>query len=48
MVAVKVLKLTTIDIFKNPEVTKTALEELKRRRYKGLVYKALVGDRKAS
>lgn len=46
MVAAKTLTLTAIDIFKDPSVTATALEELKRRRGKDFVYEALVGDRK--
>jgi aminobenzoyl-glutamate utilization protein B len=47
MVAAKTMTLTVIDIFKNPAVTKTALDELNRRRGDGFVYDALVGDRKA-
>lgn len=46
MVAAKTLTLTAIDIFKDPSVTKTALEELRRRRGEGFIYEALVGDRK--
>lgn len=45
MVAAKTIALTALDIFKNPNVTKTALEELMRRRGEGFVYEALVGDR---
>ena len=47
MVAAKTMTLTAMDIFKNPAVTKTALDELNRRRGDGFVYDALVGDRKA-
>ena len=45
MVAAKTLTLTAMDIFKNPEVTQTALNELMRRRGNDFVYEALVGDR---
>ncbi|TDQ16348.1 aminobenzoyl-glutamate utilization protein B [Algoriphagus boseongensis] len=47
MVAAKTLTLTAMDIFKNPSVTSTALEELNKRRGPGFEYKALVGDRNA-
>ncbi|WP_268036868.1 amidohydrolase [Algoriphagus sp. PAP.12] len=47
MVAAKTLALTAADIFKNPEVTKAAKEELTRRQGEGFVYEALVGDRSA-
>ena len=45
LVAAKTLTLTAIDIFKDPSVTKAALEELTRRRGDDFVYEALVGDR---
>ncbi|WP_026951225.1 amidohydrolase [Algoriphagus mannitolivorans] len=47
MVAAKTLTLTAMDIFKNPSVTKTALEELNKRRGADFKYEALVGDREA-
>lgn len=47
MVAAKTLTLTAMDIFKDPSVTGTALEELNKRRGDDFEYKALVGDRKA-
>ena len=47
MVAAKTLTLTAMDIFKNPTVTKTALEELNKRRGADFTYEALVGDRQA-
>lgn len=47
MVAAKTLTLTAMDIFNNPSVTTTALEELNRRRGDGFVYDALVGNRTA-
>lgn len=46
MVAAKTMALTAMDIFNNPEVTKTAKEELLRRRGVDFIYEALVGDRK--
>lgn len=45
MVAAKTLTLTAIDIFKNPEVTTKALEELNTRRGADFKYEALTGDR---
>ena len=47
MVAAKTLTLTAMDIFKNPSVTKTALDELNKRRGADFKYEALVGDREA-
>ena len=46
MVAAKTITLTAMDIFQNPDVTKTAKEELLRRRGADFVYEALIGDRK--
>lgn len=45
MVAAKTIALTAVDIFKNPSVTKKALEELNRRRGDDFKYEALTGDR---
>jgi len=45
MVAAKTITLTAIDIFKDPAVTKKALEELNKRRGKDFKYEALTGDR---
>ena len=47
MVAAKTLTLTAMDIFKNPTVTKSALDELNKRRGADFNYEALVGDREA-
>lgn len=47
MVAAKTLALTAADLFKNPEVTKAAKEELTRRQGEGFEYEALVGSRTA-
>ena len=47
MVAAKTLTLTAIDLFKAPELTEKAKEELsKKRGGPGFVYEALLGDRK--
>lgn len=46
MVAAKTIALTAMDIFNNPELTKTAKDELLRRRGADFVYEALIGDRK--
>jgi aminobenzoyl-glutamate utilization protein B len=43
--AAKVISLTAIDIFNNPELCNQALEELNRRRGKDFIYEALLGDR---
>ncbi|PZX53492.1 aminobenzoyl-glutamate utilization protein B [Algoriphagus ratkowskyi] len=45
MIAAKTLTLTAMDIFKDPSVTKKALEELNRRRGSDFKYEALTGDR---
>ncbi|PHN03156.1 amidohydrolase [Flavilitoribacter nigricans] len=46
MVAAKTIALTAMDIFKNPNVTKEAKEELDRRCGEDFEYESLVGDRK--
>ena len=46
MVAAKTLALSAIELFENPTLTQTALEELNRKRGKDFKYKALLGDRK--
>ncbi|NQY04968.1 MAG: amidohydrolase, partial [Flavobacteriaceae bacterium] len=46
IVAAKTISLTAIDIYKNPELTKTAKEELLKMRGADFKYEALLGDRK--
>lgn len=46
MVAAQTLTLTAIDIYKQPEITEKAKNELNRRRGKNFVYESLLGDRK--
>ncbi|GAB5552633.1 MAG: M20 family metallopeptidase [Saprospiraceae bacterium] len=46
MVAAKTIALTAVDLFKDPRITKKALEELKTRRGKDFKYEPLLGDRK--
>ena len=45
MVAAKTIALTALDIFKSPQITKKALEELNRRRGDDFKYESLLGDR---
>lgn len=44
--ASKVLSMTGVDLFKNPEIIKKAKAELEQKRGADFKYRALVGDRK--